>query len=83
MPTYMKPVKIKVHSPRMTAGAWAVSICPSISYRNRTYNLGNIDRPNHDGLSDTESGDKPACIYGVKTAAIAHEDSNSQNPQEA
>lgn len=45
--------------------------------------LRNVDRAYHRGLSDTKPGNEATSVDGSEAAPVPHEDSNTQNPQQA
>jgi hypothetical protein len=44
-------------------------------------NLSEIDWGNDNSLANTQACDEPSCIHGAEVTAIAHEDSNANNPE--
>jgi hypothetical protein len=43
--------------------------------------LSEIDRCHDNGLANAQACDKPPRIYGAEVTAVAHEDSDANNPQ--
>jgi hypothetical protein len=43
--------------------------------------LSEIDRTYDNGLANAQACDEPSCIYGAEVTAVAHEDSDANNPE--
>lgn len=52
-------------------------------FANGTYNLREIDRRDDDGLTNSKASDESTSVNCAETATVAHEDSNTNNPNEA
>lgn len=78
-----------VHEAREDTSAETADLCwglPSLADcldRSVTYNLGEIDWPNDNTLSNPKTSNQASSIDSAQIAAVAHEDGNAHDPEHA